>query len=707
MIDAHPGTFAFVQYHLSDGYQTPWGDQRANVYGVSAIPTSYFDGVTVRVGAYDYYVYNADYTARRAVMTPVTIDLSTSPGASGTVTVQARVCLEAGAASKTLRIYIVQVLDHWPAENGYHRNGFKQAAATEDISLSAGQYRTIQRTFTLDAASWADQGNARIIAWAELAGPSGHGEVYQAAVLPGPFVPDCNHNGIDDALDITSGTSPDCNANGLPDECEVPPLGPATNDCNGNHRPDDCDIAAGVCTDCNADGVPDECEIVAERGADFDRFYAWAAFDPGAQGVGTDPDGFSGAVFDGRYVYFVPNFSGADYDGEVLRYDTSAAFASASSWASYDPGAHGVGTDPDGYSGGVFDGRYVYFVPSTNGTAYHGEVLRFDSRGAFADAASWGAYDPGAHGVGTDPDGYAGAVFDGRYLYFAPRNNGTIYHGEVLRYDTQGPFAAATSWTAYDAGAHGVGTDPDGYSGVVFDGRYLYFAPFHNGSAYSGEVLRYDTTMAFADAAAWATFDAHASGVGRFAVGFEGAVCDGRFVYFVPFRDAFNHYHGEVLRYDTAADFQSTGAWKAFEPGTVGVGTVSSGYCGGVCAGRYVFLAPYLSSVGYHGEVLRYDTTSGWDCNGNGVLDDCDLAAGIGTDLNRDGILDGCEGLGDTNCDGATNFDDINPFVLALVGRPSYASEYPTCRWLNGDCNGDGLVNFDDIAPFVQRLTQP
>jgi len=32
---------------------------------------------------------------------------------------------------------------------------------------------------------------------------------------------DCNQNGTEDALDISSGTSKDCNSNGIPDECEL------------------------------------------------------------------------------------------------------------------------------------------------------------------------------------------------------------------------------------------------------------------------------------------------------------------------------------------------------------------------------------------------------------------------------------------------------------------------------------------------------
>ena len=59
---------------------------------------------------------------------------------------------------------------------------------------------------------------------------------------------------------------------------------------------------------------------------------------------------------------------------------------------------------------------------------------------------------------------------------------------------------------------------------------------------------------------------------------------------------------------------------------------------------------------------------------------------------------------GDLNCDGEVNFDDINPFVTALVSREGYESRYPGCAWLNADCNDDGSVDFDDINPFVKCL---
>jgi len=60
--------------------------------------------------------------------------------------------------------------------------------------------------------------------------------------------------------------------------------------------------------------------------------------------------------------------------------------------------------------------------------------------------------------------------------------------------------------------------------------------------------------------------------------------------------------------------------------------------------------------------------------------------------------------LGDLDCDGDVDFDDINPFVLALSGEAAYLDDYPDCRWLNADIDGDGDVDFDDIDPFVTLL---
>jgi photosystem II stability/assembly factor-like uncharacterized protein len=61
--------------------------------------------------------------------------------------------------------------------------------------------------------------------------------------------------------------------------------------------------------------------------------------------------------------------------------------------------------------------------------------------------------------------------------------------------------------------------------------------------------------------------------------------------------------------------------------------------------------------------------------------------------------------LGDLNCDGVIDFDDINPFVLALSDPAGYGTAFPDCNLLNADCDGNGLVDFGDINPFVALLS--
>jgi hypothetical protein len=68
-------------------------------------------------------------------------------------------------------------------------------------------------------------------------------------------------------------------------------------------------------------------------------------------------------------------------------------------------------------------------------------------------------------------------------------------------------------------------------------------------------------------------------------------------------------------------------------------------------------------------------------------------------------LLAGMPYPGDLNCDGSVDFNDIDPFVLALSGQAAYYAVWPNCNWLNADCNQDGNVNFDDIDPFVALLT--
>jgi hypothetical protein len=83
-----------------------------------------------------------------------------------------------------------------------------------------------------------------------------------------------------------------------------------------------------------------------------------------------------------------------------------------------------------------------------------------------------------------------------------------------------------------------------------------------------------------------------------------------------------------------------------------------------------------------------------WDSNGNGQAV-IDMGA----------YEHGSFCYGDLNCDGAVDFDDIAPFILALSDPAGYQAAYPGCARNLADDDGDGDVDFDDINAFVAILS--
>ena len=345
---------------------------------------------------------------------------------------------------------------------------------------------------------------------------------------------------------------------------------------------------------------------------------------------------FSGGAFDGRYVYLAPATNGV-----VARFDTTnaGAFRNASSWSVFDVATLG---GMGGFSGALFDGRYVYFVPHGLGGAAGSVVARFDSTGNFGDPASWATFDTSTLGAdaGRPAKGFSGAGFDGRYVYFVPNSDSVGPDGQVVRYDTsrsaQPSLPDAGRADAGDAGDAGAGdagqgsdaeaiaatfADPSlwvtfdvstavtgaaGFSGAAFDGRSLYLVPLSNGglgnNGLSGIASRFKTDAGFANPGSWSAIDL--TTINGEAVGFSGAAFDGRYVYFVP------HQRGVVLRLDsTSSQPTSPAAWSVFDvtrltPADAG-GAIQ--FSGASFDGRYVYLVP--SSPGF-GTIVRYDTRS-------------------------------------------------------------------------------------------------
>ncbi len=345
--------------------------------------------------------------------------------------------------------------------------------------------------------------------------------------------------------------------------------------------------------------------------------------------------GYFGAVFDGQYVYGCPSRNQDErtaVHGVVLRYNTHKDFRDPQAYEAYDAG-HTDGLHTSGFYGGAFDGRYLYFNPRDDGTVHHSRFLRYDTHQDFKSSAAWEAYDVDL------PHSFQGLAFDGRYLYCCPgytkpadRPFGDAEtSGKILRYDTRADFKEASSYQVFDAQA--LGEEVACFDGAVFDGRHIYFVPLG-----SGIVLQYDTKGDFGNAANWRTYDA-----GR-SLGMEanvGAVFDGRHIYFASYSNS------TMVRYDTRGDFAADASWDACDAGhTDGLDT--GGFDGAFFDGRYIYYIPFTRQVPqgedkspFHGNYLRYDTRGDFHDPQSWAACDAGQVDGLHTTAYNGGAFDG------------------------------------------------------------------
>ncbi len=191
LVDANPDTLAVCEIHLLDAYTTTWGDERQVFYDAltGGIPYLVYDGALVSPYSPDppHQDYAGDLAARQAVPTDVTLDLIGVETGAQTYDVTARVCVEAGGVGKTMRVEMVHALDHWPTTKPHYRNTLRWGAASQDLTVAAGDCADVTRSFAFDSTSWAQQSDIRIVAWAQTPATSSPAEVHQARVMSWPF----------------------------------------------------------------------------------------------------------------------------------------------------------------------------------------------------------------------------------------------------------------------------------------------------------------------------------------------------------------------------------------------------------------------------------------------------------------------------------------------------------------------------------------
>ena len=246
-----------------------------------------------------------------------------------------------------------------------------------------------------------------------------------------------------------------------------------------------------------------------------------------------------------------------------------------------------VDADLRGFAGGFTDGRYGYFVPFSNGSVF-GKVARVDLH----NFTTSGITVLDLTTVDSGLKGFSGGFTDGRYGYFVPYLN-TSASGKVARVDLQNFSIAGV--TVLNLAT--VDSALAGFEGGFTDGRYGYFVPYNNGS-YFGKVARVDLqnfTVGGVTVLDLTTVD---SGLKGFLSGFS----DGRYAYFAPSTNGGGVYSGKVARVDL----------HNFTAGGVTVLDLTSvesslkGFYGGFTDGRYGYFVPYYSGAA-HGKVARVD----------------------------------------------------------------------------------------------------
>lgn len=82
-----------------------------------------------------------------------------------------------------------------------------------------------------------------------------------------------------------------------------------------------------------------------------------------------------------------------------------------------------------------------------------------------------------------------------------------------------------------------------------------------------------------------------------------------------------------------------------------------------------------------------------YDCNGNGVGDDEDIAGGVSFDQNADGVPDECQCLGDLDGDRVVGADDLELLLAAYGSCDGQGGFAP-----QADLDGDGCVALADLS---------
>ena len=183
--ETYPNSVAFLAIHLSDGYQTTFGNTRRNAYypGSMTIPQLIFDGGVSSYIGYTASQWELRVDDRLAQPTDITIDIIPTRITPEQWTFTADVCMEPTGTARTVGVNLAYTVDDYPGGYSYtYRKTVRNGGGPEVVEMVPGECVQVDSTFNFTVIEMDRWPTVEVVAWAQTPA-SGWGEAYQAAKL--------------------------------------------------------------------------------------------------------------------------------------------------------------------------------------------------------------------------------------------------------------------------------------------------------------------------------------------------------------------------------------------------------------------------------------------------------------------------------------------------------------------------------------------
>ncbi len=510
------------------------------------------------------------------------------------------------------------------------------------------------------------------------------------ALTPTTPAEDCNNNGVADGEDLAQGASLDLNANGVPDECEHCTAAERAKLVAADMRSGDrFGSSVALRGDVAVMGAPFQDTAGANAGAAYVFRFNGSAWQQEARLIGPDTGpgdhlGTSVAVFGDVLLVGSPD----DDDAGSASGSVHVFRFNGQNWAH-----EAKLTASNARAGDMFGGRVAVEGGLALVSAIRADRAGIDSGVVYAFRYANGQWIQegelaASDGAGGDEFGTGLALFGNMLLVGAPGDDdmggssGSVYAYErvagawVERDKLLAPSGASGDLFGASVGLYGdlavIGAAESDAAGPSAGAAYVYR---HDGAAWRFDVrlIAYDTV--FGDRFG----DAVAAGPDRVLV---AATWDD---------DAgVNSGAAYLYEWDGAA-------WSP-RAKLIGSDTVAGDFFGGPLAmsgGRALLGAWQDDDAGFSsGSAYVFDGLN--DCNGNRMVDVCDLAGGASADVNGNFLPDECE----EDCNG-NGMPDSMDLMLGLSADCNDNDVPDECDLDAGnavDCDGNGVPDSCDLA---------